>query len=299
MAEAELRDPQGELYPLACLILSKSEWSCIANLRGAAEGEVYVIHSRVTDEFGNLSEWSDWLEVVVDRQAPTVSLDTDSQTALNSIFTGREVILSGVVTDNHSADSVEVCKGPLRGWMDNVLYLPLALGQSVNHGSPQELKGQEYCERVSLLPGAGAIGSWIYSLTGPPGVDSAAQELRLYGLDAAGNRTAEPVRYTIHIDTVSPSVITTTFVTSFSLAAYQAAPFPILTGNAQDGSGNVKLTFYLTLPDASHQTEFWSGIGAWDYQPLLEQVGQYTLIIEATDRAGNTSYKVSKFEVQP
>ncbi|MCZ7568702.1 MAG: proprotein convertase P-domain-containing protein [Ardenticatenaceae bacterium] len=93
-------------------------WSCDWDLSGAAEGAVYRLRARGTDEHGQTApDWSNWLEFTVDATPPVLTLDAATEAALSDGLIGPdETTLSGELADNRLVSGVEVhSPSPLQG----------------------------------------------------------------------------------------------------------------------------------------------------------------------------------------
>jgi hypothetical protein len=113
----------------------------------------------------------------------------------------------------------------------------------------------------------------------------------VYGVDAAGNRSSGD-RYLYRVDTVAPRLAVTEAVTRVSLAAYQAAPFPLLRGTASDGGGAPSVSLRMLAPGGALIAALAVTDGAWQHMPAAAELvqGEYDLMVTASDAAGNTTW---------
>jgi hypothetical protein len=91
---------------------------------------------------------------------------------------------------------------------------------------------------------------------------------------------------------VAPRLAVTEAVTRVSLAAYQAAPFPLLRGTASDGGGAPNVSLRVLAPGGALIAALAVTDGAWQHMPAASEMtkGVYTLLVSASDAAGNTTW---------
>lgn len=86
------------------------QWACDVTIGAAGDGATVELRARATDQFGHTSDWTAWQPLVVDTVPPVVSVDADAWQAINGQALGPGLhILSGQMSDNHFASSVQVC----------------------------------------------------------------------------------------------------------------------------------------------------------------------------------------------
>ncbi len=211
---------------------------------------------------------------MIDAIPPTVTLDPDSESALSlGVLGPAQTTLSGEIQDNAMVKSVDLCLSP-------VVYLK---GRQLDRPA-----ADPSCREVELNANSILTGTWSTTLTIPQGVDYASQTLSIFGLDAAGNRSDEPLERAFWFDTEPPSVTVTTQVSTVALGAYTTQPIPILAGTAEDGSGQVELAVRMRSEAGGTQRIVVPlEAGAWSFMPEISKAGAYSLSVEARDSAGN------------
>ena len=86
------------------------DWSCPLDIGAQVGGSLVDVRAQATDQFGNVSDFSPWLTLPVDADAPTTSLDVTTQDALaDGVIGPSEATLSGSATDDHLLSGVDVC----------------------------------------------------------------------------------------------------------------------------------------------------------------------------------------------
>lgn len=119
------------------------------------------------------------------------------------------------------------------------------------------------------------------------------QTIQIYGIDAQGNRTSDPLQYTYYGDTVAPTIQLT------SATAITLTVSDVMTGGAglqvsgvvSDALGIQAMRLVLIGPDALVYTAPITPTGwTWQYAhtQFLSSIGNYLWWIEADDTAGNT-----------
>ncbi len=85
-------------------------WSCAVDLGSRSDGATLPVRLRALDRFGHDTGWLPGPTLVVDTAAPSLALDAATADHLaDSITDSGEQLLSGIVSDNHVVDRVEVC----------------------------------------------------------------------------------------------------------------------------------------------------------------------------------------------
>jgi len=145
-------------------------------------------------------------------------------------------------------------------------------------------------------PDASGTQKWNYTW-GLPSEDCVAHTARARATDSAGN-TVVSGWASVTVDNVPPTLDATQLLAEVSLQD-PADPI-VLDGTADDGCGLSNLEVIVGAPDGSSFREAaqWDGAN-WQYNPDLDNwvAGEYTLRVEATDQAGNTTLK-GPFQVQ-
>jgi hypothetical protein len=266
-AVVQILDPSGDITNTPCNITApmSGEWSCAVNLQGGQNDLRYYARARASNPFGYTSDWSPWRVLVVDLLPPTITLDSASEATLTAAVIGPgKITLSGQIEDNDQVKNVEVCKhSPDTTALVNCKSIELNVDNLVN-------------------------GTWSITLMTPPGMDYISYTMHFYAWDAAGNRSAEPLEYTLWVDTVAPEVTVDTKVGTISLYKHMHNPLPVLAGTASDGSGTVDIVVRMTAPGYGTQRSVIPvDNNYWSYTPEINAVGAYSLLLEARDAAGN------------
>jgi hypothetical protein len=266
--QVQILDPTADTTETTCQVAAPTsgKWSCAVDLGQAANESRYYARAQATNTFGYRSSWSSWRLVVVDTQPPAVSLDPASQWVLaNTVLGPRGASLSGQIQDNGQVMSVDVCVNP-----------------------PDQPAGSTDCQTVDLSANHILTGAWNATLPAPLGVDDVSRKLTIYGRDAAGNRSTEPIEQVFRFDTAPPRVTVATQLSTIRLPSYAAQPFPLLAGAASDGSGRVEIVVRLVSPDRGAQrTVIDVQDNEWSYIPEIGAPGVYSLALQARDAAGN------------
>lgn len=90
------------------------QWTCNWPRTGfyLEDGDLFFLRTQATDGQGQLSPWSAWQPFVVDKVAPTATLDENTSSAPpNSLINGDTLTLVGDLVDNHAVGRVEICQG--------------------------------------------------------------------------------------------------------------------------------------------------------------------------------------------
>ncbi|HHS98157.1 MAG TPA: hypothetical protein ENK08_09760, partial [Chloroflexi bacterium] len=161
--------------------------------------------------------------------------------------------------------------------------------------NPAADDGAYYRSQLVLTPrySAATSGRWSYQVVNDEPMDYVTETISLYGVDALGNRTADPTTMNVIIDNVAP-VITVTQVVSTS--AYTPT-VRVLEGAASDGGPTVYLRVDVQTPTGEFYSEPLASSGeAWEYDLHPLTAGTYLLWVIAADAAGNVT-TAGPFEV--
>ena len=144
-------------------------------------------------------------------------------------------------------------------------------------------------------------GTWAYTYPFEESMDGIFQTLQVYALDSVGNRMSTPQAMTFMADNVAPQLVVTQTATWLAVtAATQPVAF---TGVVSDAGGVDSVMLHLLSPAGqslvapANLTVLQGGGGTilfgtasiWDYTLQPFEVGDYTITVLATDRAGNTT----------
>jgi hypothetical protein len=129
-------------------------------------------------------------------------------------------------------------------------------------------------------------GTWAKTLRPETGLDYQTQELSVFGIDLAGNRSDDPLELNVIVDNVPPVITTTEAISRADLGQ----KVTLLRGTVSDGSPTSDVFIHLQMPDgevvkrrASRKDEGW-----WfSMKPSVP--GVHTLWVNASDPAGNVS----------
>jgi len=132
-------------------------------------------------------------------------------------------------------------------------------------------------------------GNWFYSVPAPPAADNVTQTLTVYSTDLAGNRSTEVLTLTFWADNVAP-VITATHLSSIVGLPVDRSPVTVLNGEVSDGGEVVQMYALVRTPDGNMRSNpvFRNGDSRW-YELPADTGGDYTVWLNATDRAGNST----------
>ncbi|MGD8585667.1 MAG: Ig-like domain-containing protein, partial [Chloroflexota bacterium] len=226
-------------------------WQCPVNL-GSLVGMTGVeMQARATDSFGNVGPWSQWRIVSVDNTPPTVSLTTDVDLLLQDGFLSPgERLWKGLLEDDFMPRSVEAC----------------VAGVCTTAAAP--------------------AGQWQLSLPSLAG-DGLTATVVITGQDAAGNLSLPLVRE-VTVDTVAPvlTVVQDRMQTLPTVPGLPAAV--ILHGMYADGGGLSEIYARVQGPAGVYWTAVNRTATTWRFAPELMTLGDYTITLQAYDRAGNS-----------
>jgi len=262
LIELEVRE-QGAAVPTTLLCPDDTpddgEWECVWNAGGAADGTVFQIRARATDRFGNVGDWTDWVDLTADATRPAISLSDGTLDAMSDgLLMSAETDLSGTVSDDRRAGWMTVCASEVG-------------------------RNGEECARAEIGPSGGVTGTWYVPLPIHGYGDGSQQTLTFYGFDSVGNRSS-PVTRTLLIDVVPPALT----VDYAARGAILFDPTTVLTGTVRDGYGVDRVEVRVRNPDddVHVETAALSGTG-WEFATTFPTMGRYVLGVDAVDRAGN------------
>jgi len=255
----EVRD--GDIQSIQCPDSSPHDgrWQCTWDPEDTEHGDTFDLRAQAVDEFGQASDWSAWLTIIVDTDPPTVTVEpgVDGQTFGVGIHT-----LRGTISDNHDIAAVQVC---------------------VAEGECSTVDVQA----TKLTEGQHTEGVWSYNLPSPdtPNSDGLLQTLDVYGSDSAGNRSSDPVTVTYWLD-FAPPVLSVTSVVEHIV---RASPGPVMAGTVSDGSA---FDVYVRVEPPSgvrYRAKAAVSDDAWAFTPSWIVPGDYRVWAQAVDIAGNTT----------
>jgi hypothetical protein len=247
--------PGGKTTRVTCPVAAPDggRWSCDLSI-GTAKGVAgYQVRAQATDRLGHTSAWTAWTSYKVDTTPPTVALSPASiQSFADGYLSAAELTLSGTATDDRQPSGAAFCLDGVTG---------------------------SACPEAETLPASGKTGAWSTDLSTLLAGDGISRTLNIYGIDAADNRSTTPLRRSFILDTVPPQVAVTEITSTGA---------PALRGTVRDGGGVRGVYVLVEAPDGA---AYWDQAivegTSWHYTPRLPVPGDYTLTVEAHDRAGN------------
>ncbi len=252
----EVRTLPGGTSTINCTDPSPEDglWSCLWDAGLLTGVDSVELRAQTTDRFGNVSAFSAPVSLLVDVTAPTVTLSAASETALmDGFINAAEAEFTGQVSDNRLARTIQIC-------------------------DPNASVGVPVCEERAVVSGNQPTGNWTFSLA-TSDEDGITRTLTLAGVDGIGNSAVVLTR-TFRID-VLPPMITPTNVSESD---------PVLRGLVTDGGAVASVYVRITPPTGPVVWEEATVVGSsWAYTPSFGTTGQYSLIIEAYDVAGNAA----------
>lgn len=249
-------DVDGTLVNCPVLDVYGGAWSCNADLGTLIGVDQVDVRAKATNLFGIASGFTNYLNLLADTTAPTVTLNTTTQSYLaDGVISETELNWSGGLHDNREAVTAVICQG--------TAYEPT-------------------CPIASAVPGDSPNGEWYYDLSNLLSGDYVSQTMSFYGFDGIGNRSTQPLSVTFRVDTVAP-VITLTQQTRTVYPTNQV----VLNGSVSDGGQVISLTALVQSPIGLSQIPIGFANGQWQIDVPLNTAGAYLIYINALDAAGN------------
>ncbi len=256
--------PAGATVTLICADATPDDgvWSCPWNIASISGLTGFDLRARAIDRFGNVSAFSPPHHVDADGIPPTTQLNAIiAQYLADGYLNAAELAWLGGVLDNLESVRGQICLTP-------------------------EFGG---CRDASVL-GAGPRIGWDYDLSSALSGDGIPTSLRLYGFDAAGNRS-DPNDRAFIVDTVPPVI---TVNPAPALARADANVTSPLAGTVTDGGGVATLVAIALAPDGTLSTHAVTVTdGGWKLDLGTLSDGVYQVQLQATDRAGNASASIA------
>jgi len=251
-------------------------WNCAINIGAGVGFDGVRVRMQAEDFFGNSSAWSapvtKALSLAADNTPPNITLSAQTEDEFVNTWyggAGANAIISatGTVSDNVETQHLLICT--------------YAEGDECASGNMVD------------LPLSGAT---VDSFANQPPIvvtgDGVTQVIELTAFDGVGNSSA--ISRSVRVDTVSPRITGTTFISTVMDSDNGAAPMTalVLVGQGSDGGGIAEITAYLMRPDGTLSTidVAWNG-ATWSFAPTLDAAayGNYTVTVVAKDQAGNAS----------
>jgi hypothetical protein len=174
--------------------------------------------------------------------------------------------LHGTVTDESAGASVQVC---------------------VPDGDCVTIAGQP-AQTADVLRWAAHI-----SAPGTATPDRLQQTIEVYGIDAVGNRSLDPVTVSYQLDTMHPNLEVTTVVEDVD----ENTSEPILAGSASDGSAFKVYVLVRTPAGVIQRFNARVDDGSWSFTHVFGLPGAHQLWVQAVDVAGNIRTN-GKYQIQ-
>jgi len=245
-------------------------WSCDEDLGNLAGVNEVNVRARATNTYGIASSWSDTITLLVDTDAPTVSLDSLITDYLSDGWISpAEMNWTGSVQDNLKAKSAVLCLG--------------------NEFSPD-------CLLQDVMPGGELNGDWNYDLGGIIAGDGVSVTLKFFGKDG-NNNLSDALTRTFTVDTVAP-VIQTSDVSKTSEVLDEENPDAIniaLSGQVTDGGGLAEMEALIQTSDGETIIEaitfepLAENQWQWSYRPTFTPSSDMAIFVSAQDTVGNVS----------
>jgi len=128
-------------------------------------------------------------------------------------------------------------------------------------------------------------GDWSFTVRNARAMDYVQQTVSIYGVDLAGNRTADPLVLNVTVDN-APPVLT---VTQLVNASVLTPSVPVLNGLARDGGQVNQIVVLVQTPQRVYQELATQNGEAWQYDLHPVSLGRYNLWVRAYDLAGNVT----------
>ena len=128
-------------------------------------------------------------------------------------------------------------------------------------------------------------GDWSFTVRNAGDLDYVQQTVSIYGVDLAGNRTADPLVLNVIVDNVPPVLTVTQLVN----ASVLTPSVPVLSGLARDGGKVDQIAVLVQTPQMVYQELATRNGEAWQYDLHPVTLGRYNLWVRAYDLAGNVT----------
>ena len=262
--QVEVRlQPAGTVTTLSCPDGNRDGlWTCPWNTGSLSGVDNVELRAKAVDVVGNESSWTAWHSLTVDLEAPVLTLDTAVDDALaDGFLSPGEFLISGGLTDNIEAESVELC-----------------------------LQSSEDLVCTSIL-GQGALPTssvWEMNISNLTEGDGISQTMALAGLDGAGNHSNTITR-TYQVDTIGPMITVTQLITVVSPEDISNNR-TLVGGFVSDGGGVAEVVVRLSDENGNvYGLDTMLADNEWsvDLAELPFNSRQYWMSIEAIDNVGN------------
>ncbi|MDO8529258.1 MAG: Ig-like domain-containing protein [bacterium] len=241
----------GESYLAASY--SAGNWTKDSNLPAWESGTSYTVHSKSTDNAGNIQSGNGASTFLFDNTAPTVVLFDDHADSI--VRDADTVVITATFTE---ADQIDEITAP-----------------RITINSPAPLVDNALMTKTSNLV-------WTYSWDVPAGSDG-AHTVSISAQDRAGNASAAATGKTSYtIDNTNPTIS----ISNPAEGQYKKGTFTI-TADAADAVGLAKVEFYDGLVKLGDDTDGSDGY-SYSWATISANDGAHSLTAKAIDQAGNT-----------
>ena len=260
--QVEVQTPLGGTSLLSCTVSSRTDgrWSCpwdvTASNGGVAPSDKAQLTLRVqaSDPFGH-SAWSAAQTLIVDAQPPTVTVNLDGIKVYPGNVVHKQGGLTGQADDEHGVAGVEVC-------------------------------GDGECRAAILRPSGSGAARWSILRQSNELDDHVAHTIAIYAVDTLGNRTLQPLSFSVYLDDVAPAITVTQVITQVLLGSKQT----VLSGTVSDGGTVTGMWVRAVAPDGQQSRSAVARDGdGWSFDLPADLPGQYVLLVQAIDGAENSS----------
>lgn len=258
----EVQTPSGGTSLLSCSVPSASDgrWSCPWDVSASnggvppADGSQITLRVQATDPFGH-SAWSRARTLEVDSTPPTVTLDLTGIKMYPGNVVHRQGGLQGEADDEHGVAGVEVC-------------------------------ADDVCKAAGLQTSGSGTAHWSVLRQDDVLRDHVLRNVAIYAIDTLGNRTLQPVSFSLYVDDVPPAISASQLVSQVPLGSKQT----VLAGTVSDGGTVAGMWVRSVAPDGKEALAPVARDGdGWSFDLPAGLPGQYVLQVEATDEADNMS----------
>jgi hypothetical protein len=237
-------------------------WNCQYDFGDLVGLDSVEIRARAVDAWGGASAWTDWVFLVVDLSAPSLTLDASVDDALADGYMGPgEFFIHGTVADNEKIHTVELC-------LEDTDVV---------------------CFNSLVTPPDGTAGSWGIDVAAWQNGDGVTQTLTLVGEDKAGN-TSEPISRTYKVDVVAPVIEVETFTIQAADGGEESTPSVLnveMSGTVTDGGEVDEVRVRVSY---NGQVSWYNAVvsgDSWTFVRSFVGPGSYLFTAEAYDVAGN------------
>lgn len=258
--QVEIQAPAGGTSLLACSVPRPEEgrWSCPWDVTASnggvppADGSQFTLRVQASDPFGHTA-WSDPQTLIADTRPPTVTLNTTGIKVFPGGVVHSQAVLVGTADDEHGVAGVEVCV-------------------------------DDQCAAADLQSSGTGPARWSIRRRSDQQFDYVTRTISIYGTDTLGNRTPQPLSFTVYVDDVPPAITVSQAITAVLLGSNAT----VLSGTVSDGGAVTGMWVRTQAPDGETTSQAVAREGdTWWYDLPADTAGRYQLAVTAEDRAGN------------